>query len=50
MFKYYSIGVFLDLKKENMSYEIITWNLPEDQEKEFDNRFSLLVEELFINR
>ncbi|CAO2592375.1 UDP-glucuronosyltransferase 3A2 [Lemmus lemmus] len=39
-----------DLKKENMSYEIITWCLPEDQEKEFDNRFSLLVEELFINR
>ncbi|XP_005356675.1 UDP-glucuronosyltransferase 3A1-like [Microtus ochrogaster] len=39
-----------DLKKENMSYEIITWSLPEDQEKEFDNRFSLLVEELFIDR
>ncbi|XP_075832016.1 UDP-glucuronosyltransferase 3A1-like [Microtus pennsylvanicus] len=39
-----------DLKKENMSYEIITWSLPEDQEKEFDNRFSLLTEELFIDR
>ncbi|CAO2592376.1 UDP-glucuronosyltransferase 3A1 [Lemmus lemmus] len=39
-----------DFKKEEISYEVITWHLPEDQQVEFDNRFSLLQEEFFIDR
>lgn len=50
IFKYHSIDVFLAFEKEKISYEVITWRPPEDQEKEFHNRLYLLVEELFNER
>lgn len=49
-FKFYSIGVFLDFKKEKISYQVLNWHLPENQEKEFRNRLNLLSEELVRQR
>ncbi|GAB1299240.1 UDP-glucuronosyltransferase 3A2 [Apodemus speciosus] len=35
----------VDFGKENPSYQVITWHLPEDQQTKFDNRHRLLIEE-----
>nr|XP_048285893.1 UDP-glucuronosyltransferase 3A1-like [Myodes glareolus] len=35
-----------DFKKEKISYQVLNWHLPENQEKEFHNRLDLLSEEL----
>ncbi|XP_038178423.1 UDP-glucuronosyltransferase 3A1-like [Arvicola amphibius] len=46
----YKNVLFQDFKREKISYEVITWRPPEDQEKEFHNRLYPLVEELFNER
>ncbi|XP_052015720.1 UDP-glucuronosyltransferase 3A2-like [Apodemus sylvaticus] len=42
----YEYDYTADFRKEKPSYKVINWSLPEDQQKKFDNRYRLLVEEL----
>ncbi|KAL6042804.1 hypothetical protein STEG23_015392, partial [Scotinomys teguina] len=38
--------LFREFKEEKTSYQMINWQLPEDQQKEINNKMKLLVEEL----
>lgn len=49
-FKFYPIGVFLEFQKEEISDQVISLDLPEDQQEEFRNKLNLLLEELVCQR
>ncbi|XP_038178422.1 UDP-glucuronosyltransferase 3A2-like isoform X2 [Arvicola amphibius] len=38
------------VKEEKVSYQVINWHLPEDQQEEFRNRLNILLEELVRQR
>jgi hypothetical protein len=49
-FKFYSVGLFLDFRKEKPSYQVINWRPPEDQEKKFADLRHRLTEEITYGR
>nr|AAH25940.1 UDP glycosyltransferases 3 family, polypeptide A1 [Mus musculus] len=46
----YEGGDIPDFRKENSSYQVINWRLPEDQQKTFENRWHRLIDEYAYGR
>lgn len=44
------VAVFLDFKKEEKSYQVISWLAPEDHQREFKKSFDFFLEETLGGR